>query len=140
MTTPERRDELQTNRSYWCDCHACINNWNPGHVLPSAETNYLIYLFINYQLLFQQNKLPKEVAKKISVFFSVCPVQILKQNSQDYDTISPEEINKLMSRIFEVINLIGRYDIYPCEEISQGKSLLYSITRWILCYQSPIES
>ncbi|XP_044593878.1 SET and MYND domain-containing protein 4-like isoform X1 [Cotesia glomerata] len=123
MTTSARREELQASRSYWCDCHACINDWNPGHVLPSAE-----------------NKLPKKVAKKISAFFLDCAVQILKQNSQDYDTISPEEIKKLMSCIFKIINLIGRYDIYPCEEISQAKSLLYSTIRWILSYQSPIES
>ncbi|KAH0557872.1 hypothetical protein KQX54_012505 [Cotesia glomerata] len=122
MTTSKRREELQNERSYWCDCHACINNWNPEHVFPSAL-----------------NKLPKKVAKKISAFFLDCAVQILKQNSQDYDTISPEEIKKLMSCIFKIINLIGRYDIYPCEEISVGKCFLYDIIRWIESYQSPID-
>ncbi|XP_044594895.1 SET and MYND domain-containing protein 4-like [Cotesia glomerata] len=50
MPTSERRGELQKIRSYWCDCQACINNWNPGHVLPSAK-----------------NKLPKKIATKMSV-------------------------------------------------------------------------
>ncbi|XP_044593891.1 uncharacterized protein LOC123271584 [Cotesia glomerata] len=122
MPTPKRREELQNIRSYWCDCPACINNWNPGHDFPSA---YYI--------------LPKKIAPKMSMTFMECTIQITKQNFFNHDTTSPEEIKKLMSGIFKMINLIGRYNIYPCEEISQGKALLYCIIKWIAGYQSPID-
>ncbi|CAD6208729.1 GSCOCG00003536001-RA-CDS [Cotesia congregata] len=123
MPTPKRREELQNNRSYWCDCHACINNWNPEHVFPSTS-----------------NKIPKKIATDMSMIFFECIVQIQRQNFYDHDTTSPEEIEKLMSRIFTIINLVGRYVIYPCEETSVGKCFLYSIIRWIESYQPPIDS
>ncbi|KAH0557873.1 hypothetical protein KQX54_012509 [Cotesia glomerata] len=123
MPTSKRREQLQNIRSYWCDCHACINNWNPGHVLPSAR-----------------NKLPKKIATYMSIIISEFIVRISKQTFYDYDTTSPEEVKKMMSRIFTIINLIGYYDMYPCEEISLGKSLLYHIIEWIESYQSPIDS
>ncbi|CAD6208728.1 GSCOCG00003535001-RA-CDS [Cotesia congregata] len=131
MPTPERRELLQNDRSFWCDCHACINNWNSKHVFPSAWTNYLIYFFIYYQLFFQQNKLPKTLATKMSMILLACIVHMKKQNFNDLDTTPPEEVKKLMSDIFTIINVVGRYDIYPCDEISVGKSLLHCIIKWI---------
>ncbi|CAG5077649.1 Similar to SMYD4: SET and MYND domain-containing protein 4 (Pongo abelii) [Cotesia congregata] len=114
MPTPERRELLQNDRSFWCDCHACINNWNSKHVFPSAW-----------------NKLPKTLATKMSMILLACIVHMKKQNFNDLDTTPPEEVKKLMSDIFTIINVVGRYDIYPCDEISVGKSLLHCIIKWI---------
>ncbi|XP_057331962.1 SET and MYND domain-containing protein 4-like [Microplitis mediator] len=120
--TSERRAKLENVRSYWCDCIACVNDWNPGHDFPSAC---------------MQNIIPKRVAFRVSTVLVECCDEYTKILSSDSaQDLSPQRLKNLMSNLFALLNTLGKYDVYPCEEMTAAKAVLLGTFKLMIGYQT----
>ncbi|XP_057331834.1 SET and MYND domain-containing protein 4-like [Microplitis mediator] len=114
----ERRQSIQKDYRFLCQCAACVNGWGPDYRFPPCA------------------ELPKEIENELFRISMKCNNHIsiidrrIKGSAED---ITSNKIIEMIADLSAMLNLLGP-DRYPCQEMIVAKTELINLINCIRAY------